>query len=77
MAGQQLASEESRRPTTGGSSTQKDLFCQDNNRTICACTLLIEHPSECEEGKRQEREHDRQHLQLSEWRCHLHPLPQL
>lgn len=45
--------------------------------TIQTCTFFTEHPSKCEEGKNQERERDRQHLQLSQKRCHLHPLPQL
>lgn len=48
------------------------------SHTIWVCTLLTEHPSKCEEGENQEREHDRQHLQLSsKCRCHVHPLPQL
>lgn len=47
------------------------------SRTIRVCTFLTERSSKCEEGENQEREHDRQHLQLSQWRCHLQPLPQL
>lgn len=34
--------------------------------TVPVCTLLIEHPSECEEGEDQQGEHDGQHLQLGQ-----------
>lgn len=41
--------------------------------TIRASAVFIEHPSQCEECKHQEREHDHQHLQLREHRCHQCP----